>query len=106
MSLSNFCQFIFYSSPESTSKQREIFMYDVGTGTVSKLNGELSSAFVDAAEANSSDNSEKVSASNIIETIVPYHEEKSNEKRYNSPQDLDSSASNFVDTKVRINILF
>ncbi|CAH1168774.1 unnamed protein product [Phyllotreta striolata] len=36
-----------------TSNEKEIFMYDVGTQSVSKLNGELSSAFVEAAEANS-----------------------------------------------------
>ena len=46
-------------------------MYDIATQTVSKLDGELSSAFVDAAEANSSDPDTKTSASSIVETRVP-----------------------------------
>lgn len=32
---------------------KEIFMYDVTSGSVSKLAGDLSTAFVDAAESNS-----------------------------------------------------
>ncbi|XP_043483877.1 RNA-binding protein 33 [Leptopilina heterotoma] len=35
------------------SGQKEIFMYDVSSQTVSKLSGDLSTAFVDAAESNS-----------------------------------------------------
>ncbi|XP_046970284.1 myb-like protein AA [Vanessa cardui] len=38
---------------EEPSEEREIFMYDVASGTVSKLSGELSNAFVEAAENNS-----------------------------------------------------
>ncbi|KAJ8942656.1 hypothetical protein NQ318_013369 [Aromia moschata] len=60
---------------DASSKDKEIFMYDVATKTVSKLSGELSSAFVEAAEANSDDapdNAEAAAASNIIETRVPY----------------------------------
>lgn len=38
--------------PDGKNKEKEIFMYDVATQTVSKLSGELSSAFVEAAEAN------------------------------------------------------
>uniref|UniRef100_W8AXE0 Uncharacterized protein n=1 Tax=Ceratitis capitata TaxID=7213 RepID=W8AXE0_CERCA len=34
--------------------EQEIFMYDIGTGAVNKLNGELSSAFVNVAEENAS----------------------------------------------------
>ncbi|XP_060534205.1 bromodomain-containing protein 4 isoform X2 [Cylas formicarius] len=37
----------------ATSKEKEIFMFDVATGTANKLSGELSSAFVEVAEANS-----------------------------------------------------
>ncbi|XP_066147541.1 YLP motif-containing protein 1-like isoform X1 [Euwallacea fornicatus] len=40
---------------ESSGQEKEIYMYDIASRTVSKLDGELSSAFVDAAEANSSD---------------------------------------------------
>lgn len=43
--------FIFRS--EKTEDEREIYMYDIGSGTVNKLNGELSNAFVEAAENNS-----------------------------------------------------
>lgn len=40
--------------------EKEIFMYDVATGQVNKLSGELSSAFVEAAETNAEeDKSEK-----------------------------------------------
>ncbi|XP_050352141.1 alpha-protein kinase 1-like [Nymphalis io] len=38
---------------EEPSEEREIFMYDVASGTVNKLSGELSNAFVEAAENNS-----------------------------------------------------
>lgn len=56
----------------SVNVQKEIFMYDVATQTVNKLDGELSSAFVEAAEANSNDNAEDSAASNIVETTVPF----------------------------------
>ncbi|RZC32445.1 mediator of RNA polymerase II transcription subunit 26 [Asbolus verrucosus] len=58
------------TGPSDGGEEKEIFMYDVATRSVSKLNGELSSAFVEAAEANSSDT--KASASEIVETRVPY----------------------------------
>lgn len=45
-------------------------MYDVATQTVSKLNGELSSAFVEAAEANSDDT--EVAASETVHRVVAY----------------------------------
>ncbi|KAM3959245.1 uncharacterized protein ACR2FA_006671 [Aphomia sociella] len=38
---------------EETSDDREIFMYDITSGNVNKLNGDLSNAFVEAAENNS-----------------------------------------------------
>ncbi|XP_044264684.1 extensin-like isoform X2 [Tribolium madens] len=59
------------TGPNEEAKDREIFMYDLATQTVSKLNGELSSAFVNAAEANSVKDT-KASASEIVETRVPY----------------------------------
>lgn len=46
--------FFFAFRPKNQSKgDKEIFMYDVSTQAVSKLSGDLSSAFVDAAESNS-----------------------------------------------------
>lgn len=44
--------FCFFRSQEP-SDEREIFMYDISSGNVNKLNGELSNAFVEAAENNS-----------------------------------------------------
>ncbi|XP_053614680.1 uncharacterized protein LOC128677689 [Plodia interpunctella] len=38
---------------EKSTEDREIYMYDISTGNVNKLNGELSNAFVEAAENNS-----------------------------------------------------
>ncbi|XP_036330561.1 daxx-like protein [Rhagoletis pomonella] len=38
----------------SDNAEQEIFMYDISTGAVNKLNGELSSAFVNVAEENAS----------------------------------------------------
>ncbi|VVC93661.1 unnamed protein product, partial [Leptidea sinapis] len=38
---------------EDPKEEREIFMYDISSGSVNKLNGELSNAFVEAAENNS-----------------------------------------------------
>ncbi|XP_025832147.1 mediator of RNA polymerase II transcription subunit 15-like [Agrilus planipennis] len=62
------------TKPEEAKEEdeKEIFMYDLNTKTVSKLSGELSSAFVEAAEANTSDNLEAIAPSNIVETRVPY----------------------------------
>ncbi|XP_020799031.1 RNA polymerase II degradation factor 1 [Drosophila serrata] len=36
------------------SAEQEIFMYDIGTGSINRLNGELSSTFVNVAEENAS----------------------------------------------------
>ncbi|XP_031765837.2 uncharacterized protein LOC113513566 [Galleria mellonella] len=38
---------------DKTPEGREIFMYDISSGSVNKLNGDLSNAFVEAAENNS-----------------------------------------------------
>ncbi|XP_017149973.1 mastermind-like protein 2 [Drosophila miranda] len=37
-----------------SSADQEIFMYDIGTGSINRLNGELSSTFVNVAEENAS----------------------------------------------------
>lgn len=42
-----------YSRKDEPASDREIYMYDIGSGKVNKLNGELSNAFVEAAENNS-----------------------------------------------------
>lgn len=41
------------SRSDEPSNDREIFMYDISSGNVNKLSGELSNAFVEAAENNS-----------------------------------------------------
>uniref|UniRef100_T1GIX1 Uncharacterized protein n=1 Tax=Megaselia scalaris TaxID=36166 RepID=T1GIX1_MEGSC len=38
----------------NSSNEQEIFMYDISNGSVNKLSGELSTAFVKVAEENSS----------------------------------------------------
>lgn len=48
LSLSLLCR------PSASSKEQEIFMYDIISGEVNKLNGELSSKFVNVAEENAS----------------------------------------------------
>lgn len=45
------CIFIFRN--DAPAEEREIFMYDISSGNVNKLSGELSNAFVEAAENNS-----------------------------------------------------
>lgn len=71
-------------------------MYDLATQTVSKLNGELSSAFVNAAEANSVKDT-KASASEIVETRVPY------EVPIIDPQgDLETEASEHLESFVDV----
>ncbi|XP_050306098.1 RNA-binding protein 33-like isoform X2 [Anthonomus grandis grandis] len=55
------------------TKEKEIYMYDIGSKTVSKLSGELSSAFVEAAEANSTDDpaqEQDASGSDLVEVKV------------------------------------
>lgn len=41
------------TAKDDTASEKEIYMYDIGSGKVNKLSGELSSAFVEAAENNS-----------------------------------------------------
>lgn len=73
-------------------------MYDIGTKTVSKLDGELSTAFVEAAETNSSDeNDNKTSSSDLIETKLPAPD--SNSLKLNEDtDDLDEAASEYVES--------
>lgn len=71
-------------------------MYDVATQTVSKLSGELSSAFVEAAEANSNDET-AASSTTIIENRVPYTPANIDRK-----DDLASAASSYSQRRVSI----
>lgn len=83
-------------------------MYDVGTMSVSKLDGELSAAFVDAAESNTSEEKEDVSspaASNLVETKVPAPEGLDFAQLQASNDDdieLQPAASELFETRVPI----
>lgn len=44
---------MFIYRDEETADGKEIFMYDIASGSVNKLDGDLSNAFVEAAENNS-----------------------------------------------------
>lgn len=79
-----------FRSSNGNKDDKEIFMYDVPTKTVSKLSGELSSAFVEAAESNVNEDDIEVlpDASEIIETRIS--------------SDLDDSPSNIVEQFVDI----
>ncbi|XP_039276030.1 LOW QUALITY PROTEIN: mediator of RNA polymerase II transcription subunit 15-like [Nilaparvata lugens] len=48
----DYLHFSLSNSKENGGKEKEIFMYDVNSTRISKLRGELSSAFVDVAESN------------------------------------------------------
>ncbi|XP_017772353.1 PREDICTED: uncharacterized protein LOC108559547 [Nicrophorus vespilloides] len=85
----------------SDAKDREIFMFDVGTQTVSKLDGELSSAFVDAAESNTDEKKEEEAASNRVETKVPVPE-GIDRRDYGDDVELDEAASELIESKVPI----
>jgi hypothetical protein len=58
-----------FSSSTDGSSRKDIFMYDVGTQKISKLRGELSSAFVEVAEsnANSQELDSLAAASDLME---------------------------------------
>ncbi|GLV39793.1 uncharacterized protein CBL_08141 [Carabus blaptoides fortunei] len=77
-------------SSNGNKDDKEIFMYDVASKTVSKLSGELSSAFVEAAESNVNEDDIELlpDASEIIETRIS--------------SDLDDSASNIIERFVDI----
>lgn len=47
-------QYLLLLRRSSESAEQEIFMYDIATGGINKLNGELSSTFVNVAEENAS----------------------------------------------------
>lgn len=82
-------------------------MYDIATQTVNKLSGELSTAFVEAAEANADEEKtpgEAVSGTNTVESKVPYTdgaEDRIDKEVLDG--DLSDSASDFVESKVPIN---
>lgn len=93
---------IFRSSNEN-STDKEIFMYDIATQTVNKLNGELSAAFVDAAEANAEEEkstNDEDSSSNALESRVPYPDTA--EDRIDTDVDQSGSASDFIETNVPV----
>ncbi|CAH1981316.1 unnamed protein product [Acanthoscelides obtectus] len=78
------------TDPAATEK--EIFMYDVTTQTVSKLSGELSSAFVEAAEANSAPpEGGQIAASSMIETKVPFPQ-----------QDWSETGTNILERRISV----
>lgn len=63
----------FKSFNRNDEDEQEIFMYDIATKAVSKLNGELSSAFVRVAESNASAqdlDGAQIMDSGIIEQMV------------------------------------
>lgn len=80
-------------------------MYDVATKSVSKLDGELSTAFVEAAETNTSNENEDEnapSASNLIETKLPAPDGLIALQDDDLIDDLDQAASEYVEMKVPI----
>lgn len=78
-------------------------MYDVATQTVSKLDGELSAAFVDAAESNANEEKEGPAPSNIVETRIPYTEEDLDENvQLLDDEDQSEAASEYIESKVPI----
>lgn len=76
-------------------------MYDVSTQTVSKLSGELSAAFVDAAESNANEEKDP-SPSDIVETRIPYTEGDVKENIQDLSDDQVESESEYVESKVPI----
>lgn len=99
----NIKQFIFRTEE---NKDKEIFMYDVSTKAVSKLNGDLSAAFVEAAETNTNDKEteQKGSASEIVETKAPPPESSSIDRKDHSSSlvDLSEAASDYVESRVPV----
>ncbi|KAJ8925521.1 hypothetical protein NQ315_009360, partial [Exocentrus adspersus] len=87
---------------ENDAKEKEIYMYDVATQTVSKLSGELSSAFVEAAEANSDGKNEDTAgdASNVEETRVSLNVDRADTDTTDLA--LEESASGIVEAKIPI----
>lgn len=89
---------IFFFRDSTNADEQEIFMYDIPTQTVNKLNGELSTAFVNVAEENATaqdeesiattnpeeDSTESIDTfqgqpSNIVETYVKFEGKKDQE---------------------------
>lgn len=79
-------------------------MYDIATKTVSKLNGELSAAFVEAAESNVDEEKDITASTNIIETRIPYPEDRIDLESGSHivSDELADSASEYVESKVPI----
>ncbi|KAL1513664.1 hypothetical protein ABEB36_003048 [Hypothenemus hampei] len=59
------------SPDDSEGNDKEIYMYDITNKSLNKLSGELSSAFVDAAEANSGENESSANDSKNPEDGTP-----------------------------------
>ncbi|KAB0805484.1 hypothetical protein PPYR_02454 [Photinus pyralis] len=89
---------------EPNTGDKEIFMYDLGTQTVNKLSGELSSAFVDAAETNSGQDLSPLqsAASNVVETRIPYPNGQLERKNFHDGFDLEEGASKFYEAKIPV----
>lgn len=92
---------------KGNATEKEIYMYDIATKTVNKLSGELSAAFVEAAEANAEEEkapAELASASsNTVESKAAYPdgaEDRLDEEILEG--DLSDSASDFIETRVPI----
>lgn len=81
-------------------------MYDIATRTVNKLSGELSTAFVEAAEANAEEDKTPdvaSSTSNKIESKVSFIDTAEDRiDKEVSDSDLTDSASDVVESKVPI----
>lgn len=77
-------------------------MYDISTKSVSKLSGDLSSAFVEAAETNAQD-SPVSEPTNRIENKTPYEYHKDEIDRKDTiPRDLSESPSEYYETKTSV----
>ncbi|KAK4885481.1 hypothetical protein RN001_001752 [Aquatica leii] len=89
---------------QKPSNEKEIFMYDLATQTVSKLSGELSSAFVDAAETNSQQNLAPLqpASSNVVETRIPYPHGAVEKQTFYVNDDLEEGASEYVNANVPV----
>lgn len=77
-------------------------MYDIATKSVSKLSGDLSSAFVEAAETNAQD-SPILEPTNRIENKSPdeYHKDEIDRKD-TIQRDLSESPSEYYETKTSV----
>lgn len=104
---------MFFFRDSENADAQEIFMYDIPTQTVSRLNGELSTAFVnvaednantqdpDAATASAEQSTEAIDSadaedqpSNIVETYVKFESEA--DSKADQPQVLINSGYSVI----------